>query len=536
MPSAGLQRKIPPELDGEPGQEENTAQPVQQKGFIRVANHGLLTVAVMAASIMQSLDGTIANVALPKIQGEISATQDQMGWVLTSYIVASAIMIPLTGWLAGRFGRKPVFLISIAGFTITSALCGMSVTLTQIVLFRLLQGMSGAALVPLSQALLFDINPPENYGKAMAAWGMGATLGPVLGPALGGWLTENYSWHWVFYINLPIGLASFLLLSALMPNTEKQQGGFDFFGFLTLSLGIGALQMMMDRGELKDWFGSAEIVSEAVLAGLGFYLFIVHMLSHERPFISPALFRDRNFITSSIYMFLVGIILFATLSLLPPMLQHNLGYPVQTTGFITAPRGLGSMLSMLLVSRIALKVDVRLVMAAGLGLTAFSLWQMTQFSLYMDSWPVIISGFLQGVGISLTYVPLSTLAFATLAGELRNEGTAFFNLMRNIGSAVGISIVQFLLIRNTQIMHAAITGHIMPYTVNSMAFAAGHADTSSLPGLAALNAMITNQAAMIAYVNDFHLMMIITLAVIPLLLILKKPANPPAQEEAVVMD
>jgi MFS transporter, DHA2 family, multidrug resistance protein len=536
MSHAGRLRTISAGLNGESGQEENTGTPGPQKGFTRVANHGLLTVAVMAASIMQSLDSTIANVALPKMQGEISATQDQMGWVLTSYIVASAIMIPLTGWLAGRFGRKPVFLISIAGFTITSALCGMSGTLTQIVVFRLLQGMSGAALVPLSQALLFDINPPENYGKAMAVWGMGATMGPILGPALGGWLTENYSWHWVFYINLPIGLASFLVLSALMPNTEKQDRNFDFFGFLTLSLGIGALQMMMDRGELKDWFGSAEIISEAVLAGLGLYLFMVHMFTHDRPFVSPALFKDRNFITCSIYMFLVGIILFATLSLLPPMLQHNMGYPVETTGFITAPRGMGSMLSMFLVSRIAMKMDVRLVMAVGLGLTAFTLWQMTQFSLYMNSWPVIISGFLQGVGISLTYVPLSTLAFATLAADLRNEGTAFFNLMRNIGSAVGISIVQFLLIRNTQIMHATMTEHIMPYNTGSMAYMAIHADTSSLTGLAGLNAMITNQAAMIGYINDFYLMMVITLAVIPLLLILKKPVNPAAKEEVVVMD
>jgi len=510
--------------------------PPHSDTFVSVPNHGLLTLSVMASTIMQAIYSTIANVALPKMQGTLSATQDQMAWVLTSYIIASAIMIPMSGWLAGRIGRKKVFLISIAGFTIASALCGMALSLSQIVLFRLLQGMSGAALVPLSQAVLFDINSPKNFGKAMAVWGVGVTMGPILGPALGGWLTENYSWRWVFYINVPIGIMAFLGLSAFMPDTKKILNRFDFFGFITLSLALGAFQMMLDRGELKDWFSSTEILIEALLAGLAFYLFIIHTLTHARPFLSPLLFADRNFVTANVFIFLIGVILFATLALLPPMLQNEMGYPVVTTGLVTAPRGAGTMLAMMIVGRLIGRFDARLIMAFGLSLTAFSLWQMTHFSLLMDQRPIIISGVLQGLGVGFTYVPLSTVAFATLPSEFRNEGTAFFNLLRNIGSAIGISVVQFLLTQNTQIMHATLAEHITPYNLNDTAYVASHIDTASIAGLAALNRMITREASMIAYMNDFKLMMVITIAVIPLLLFLRKPAHKPDPAHAAIMD
>ena len=495
---------------------------------------GLITISVMAATIMQAIDSTIANVALPKMQGTLSATQDQMSWVLTSYIIAAAIMIPLTGWLAGRFGRKKVFLISILGFTISSALCGLATSLPEIVIFRLLQGMSGAALVPLSQAVLFDINRPEDFGKAMAIWGVGVTMGPILGPMLGGWLTEDYSWRWVFYINVPIGILAFLSLSASMPETKKHHNPFDFYGFFTLSLGLGGLQMMLDRGELKGWFGSGEIVIESMVAVIGFYLFIVHTLTHKQPFVSPKLFKDRNFVASNIFIFLVGVVLFATLALVPPMLQHEMGYPVITTGMVTAPRGAGTMLAMMLVGRIGSKVDPRLIMACGLGLTAFSLWQMTDFNLLMDEDLIIVSGFIQGFGIGFAYVPLSTLAFGTLPSELRNEGTAFFNLLRNIGSAIGISIVQTLLTQNTQILHSHMVEHLTPYTLDHPSLLANHIDPNSEVGLQVFNGMVTQQAAMMAYINDYKLMMVITIAVIPLLLLLRKPSHTPSKEQALM--
>ncbi|QKE40619.1 MAG: DHA2 family efflux MFS transporter permease subunit [Ferrovum myxofaciens] len=497
-------------------------------------NRPLITVSVMAATIMQALDSTIANVALPKMQGTLAATQDAMTWVLTSYIVAAAIMIPLTGWLAQRFGRKPVFLISVTGFTLASALCGLATTLPEMVFFRLLQGISGAALVPLSQAVLFDINPRENHGKAMALWGVGVTMGPILGPALGGWLTDQYSWRWVFYINVPIGILAYLGLSSFMPNTKKIAGSFDFFGFLTLSLGIGALQLLLDRGELKDWFHSPEIDLYALIIGISFYLFILHTLTAERPFLSVSLFKDKNFLTSNIFIFIIGVVLFATLALVPPLLQNEMNYPVMLTGFVTAPRGMGTMMAMMVVGRLIGKYDIRVIMAVGLGMTVLSLWQMMHFDLLMDATPIIYTGLLQGFGVGLSYVPLSTVAFSSLPQTLRNEGTAFFNLLRNIGSSIGISIVQTLLTRNTQINHATLAQHITPYTLHSPVF--GALDPTHPSGILAINGLITRQAAMIAYNDDFELMMIVTLAVIPLLLLLRPASRAPQGSAQTLME
>jgi DHA2 family multidrug resistance protein len=497
-----------------------------------VVNRGMITVSIMLATIMQALDTTIANVALPHMQGSLSASQDQITWVLTSYIVAAAIMTPLTGWLSGRFGRKRVFLISVLGFTVASALCGMADSLAQIVLFRLMQGICGAALVPLSQAVLLDINPPERHGEAMAIWGVGIMIGPILGPTLGGWLTDNYNWRWVFYINLPVGVVAFLgILAFIAESKHDDPPPFDFFGFAVLSLGVAALQMMLDRGELKDWFGSTEIWIEAVTGALGFYLFIVHTATAKHPFLNPALLKDRNFVAATLFMFVVGTILYATLALLPPMLQNLMQYPVVTTGLVTAPRGIGTMIAMMLVGRLIRKVDTRLILAFGFVMTAFSLWQMTHFSLLMDMDPVIVSGFAQGFGLGFVFVPLSTAAFATLAPRIRTEGTAIFSLVRNIGGSVGISIVQSMLTENTQTVHATLAEHVTAYNplLKPPYFMGGLGGSTS--GLAALNHQITTQASMIAYIDDFKFMMIITLLAMPLLLLLRK-GHPRAGDDA----
>jgi MFS transporter, DHA2 family, multidrug resistance protein len=515
---------------------ESSAVP-DQRHFVPVANHGVITASVMLATIMQALDSTIANVALPRMQGTLSATQDEMGWVLTSYIVAAAITIPLSGWLANEFGRRRVFLVSIVLFTVASALCGIAETLPQIVLFRFLQGVGGAALVPLSQAVLFDINSPKDFGRAMSIWGVGVTMGPILGPALGGWLTDNYSWRWVFYINLPIGVLAFTGLVLTMPESRNAQSSrFDFFGFGALRLGIASLQLMLDRGQLLDWFSSREIIITAAASGLGFYLFVVHMFTSPQPFLNPGLFKDRNFVASNVFIFLVGVVLFATLALLPPMLQNQLQYPVVLTGLVTAPRGFGTLVGMMAVGRLITRFDARLIMAVGLALTAYSLWQMTQYSILMGYWPIITSGVVQGLGVGLVYVPLSTVAFTTLPRALRNEGTAFFNLLRNVGSSIGISVVMFLLTQNTQILHASIAEHVTPYNIASNPAAiAAHVDVGTAKGLAALNAMITNQGTMIAYIDDFRLMMMLTLLTIPFLLLIKR-AKPEAGAHPVVLE
>jgi DHA2 family multidrug resistance protein len=505
-------------------------------GFSPVKYKGIITGSVMLATLMQALDTTIANVALPHMQASMSATQDQMGWVLTSYIVATAITIPLMGWLAGEIGRRKVFLTSIVFFTIASALCGLSETLPQIVICRFLQGMSGAALVPLSQAVLFDINAPKDYARAMATWGVGTQMGPIIGPVLGGWLTDNLDWRWVFYINLPIGILAFLGLMRTLPERRNETSSrFDFFGFAMLAMGIASLQLMLDRGQLLDWFSSTEIVIEAVLAGLGVYLFIVHMITGKDPFLKPALFANRNFSASTAFIFLVGVVMFATLALLPPMLQAQMNYPVVLTGIVTAPRGVGMLMGVFVIARVTSFVDARVIITAGMLITAVSLWQMTQFSLQMDDSLVIVSGWLQGVGLGFVYVPLTTVAFSTLPAVLRTEGTAFFNLVRNIGSSIGIAVVIFLLTRNTQKLHASMGEHLTPYNIHGNAAAlAAHVDAGSMKGLAALNAMVTNQATMIAYIDDFRLMTVLTLLTIPFVLLIEKAKPAPGAHAAVL--
>jgi DHA2 family multidrug resistance protein len=468
------------------------------------------------------------------MQGAMSATQDQISWVLTSYIVAAAIATPLSGFLAGRIGRTRLFLWSVAGFTAASMLCGAAQSLEQIVIFRLLQGVFGASLVPLSQSVLLDTYPPEKRGAAMALWGMGVMVGPILGPTLGGWLTEYYNWRWVFYINLPIGVLSFFgILAFVRETTTDTARRLDWMGFAMLSLAIGALQLVLDRGESLDWFSSTEILVETVIAGLAFYLFLVHMLTAERPFIEPGMFKDRNFAVGIFFIFIVGIVLLATLALLPPFLQGLMGYPVLTTGYVLAPRGLGTMIGMMLVGRLAGKVDERAMIFLGLALTALSLWEMAGFTTDVGTWALVRTGITQGLGLGFIFVPLSTVTFATLAPRYRNEGTAMFSLMRNIGSSIGISVVMTRLAQGTQANHSLLIESLTPYRA-LLQFPDAWNPASEV-GLAALNAEVGRQAATMAFLQDFRLMMVVVLAAIPLLLLLRgSRGNAPA--EAPVLD
>lgn len=487
------------------------------------AGRGLIVVSVMLATIMHALDMTIANVALPSMQGTMSATQDQISWVLTSYIVAAAIMTPPTGVLAARLGRKRVFVGAVVGFTVTSMLCGAATSLEQMVAFRLLQGAFGAGLVPLSQAVLLDLYPPEKRGAAMAMWGVGVMVGPILGPTLGGILTEYYSWRWVFYINLPFGILALAGILAFLPESEPDRGRrFDVFGFALLSLAIGSLQLMLDRGELLDWFASTEIVVEGVLAGLFLYLFLVHMFTAERPFLEPGLFADRNFAIGLLMIFMIGVILLATLALLPPFLQNLMGLPVLTTGYILAPRGIGTMLAMMVVGRLIGRVDSRLLILFGISLTALSLHRMAGFTTDVPLSMIAWTGILQGLGLGFIFVPLSTLTFATLAPRYRNEGTAMFSLMRNIGASIGISAVITLLAHNTQVNRADMAANANPFRAGMQPPLLPHAwDWHTEAGVMAFSGEVNRQAATIAYLNDFTFMMWTTLAVAPLLLLLR---------------
>jgi DHA2 family multidrug resistance protein len=490
-------------------------------------NRAAITLCVILATLMQALDTTIANVALPYMQGSVSATQDQIDWVLTSYIVAAAIMTPPTGFLAGRFGLKRLFLVSVAGFTVASMLCGMAQSLVQIVLFRVLQGTFGAALVPLSQSVLLNIYPRERQGSAMAMWGVAVMAGPILGPVIGGWLTANYSWRYVFYINLPIGILAFLGMRAFLTDTTRNANEkLDWFGFGTLSLGIGALQVLLDRGEQLDWFGSGEIVIEAIIAAAALYLFLAHTFTAQEPFVKPGLFRDRNFAAGTLMIAIVGLTYYASLALQPPYLQNLMNYPVVTAGLVLGPRGVGTMAAMMVVGRLVGRVDTRLLLAVGLGLTAWSFYAMTGWTPDVSQSTIVGVGVVQGIGLGFLFVPLSTAALSTLAPEQRTEGAGLFSLARNIGSSVGISVVNALLTRNTQVNHAEIVQHV---TAVNRAFESPAVTQFWNPltaaGRAALDAMITRQAQIIAYIDDYKLLMIATLAVIPLLIVFKKASG-----------
>ena len=493
----------------------------------------MIALTVMSATILTALDTTIANVALPHMQGSLSATQDQMTWALTSYIIAGAIMTPLTGWLADRFGRKPLFLFSVIGFTIASALCGMAQSLSQVVAFRLLQGLCGASLFPMSQAVLFDIYPKAQAGRAMAIWGMGVGLGPMLGPVIGGWLTDNYSWRWVFFVNVPVGALAILGVLAYLPDTRHTRKSFDFFGYAMLALFVGTLQMFLDRGPRKDWFDSAEIQLEAIVAALALYLFIVHTtdggsaLHSTRTFQGPQLPERQRDEFSDGHGDVGGDVAIGAIPAgADALLRPSGGLP----DVLTQHRHDGQHAA----GRVAWWAGLMrvLLIATGLGLTAFSLWQMTQYNLLMDTWPIMLPGLIMGFGLGSAMVPSTTLAFATLVPAEFNEATALYALVRNLGNSVGISLMQGLLVHNMQTAHASLAAHITPYGRTTAA--AGRRDRHQ--GHELLNQQVTTQAALIAYIDDFKFLMLAILMALPLLLFVRSPGQIKKEVTTVVVE
>ncbi len=493
-----------------------------------VPNRTIITICAMVATLMQALDSTIANVALPYMQGSLSATSDQITWVLTSYIVAAAIMTAPVGWLAARFGRKHLFMVCLVGFTVASMLCGAAQSLTQMVLFRLLQGIFGAALVPLSQSTMLDIYPPAQRGTAMAIWGMGVMIGPILGPTLGGYLTEMYNWRWVFYVNLPFGILAIAGLAVFLPKAAVDSAlKFDWLGFGVLALGVGGLQMMLDRGQDKDWFGATEVVVEAVLAGLGIYLFVVHLATAKRPFIPPGIFRDKNFSLSLAMMFAVGMVLLASSALLAPFLQNLAGYPVEAAGLTLAPRGIGTMATMLIAGKLAGRMDPRKLMAFGIMLICWSLYTSTAWTPDVAARTIVINIMIQGAGLGFVFIPLQVVAFATLDPKYRTDGSALLSLFRNVGSAIGVSVTSALLAHNVQVVHAQLAEVATPFN----RVLGGHDAIGRMfnpltsAGAQRLDLLINQQATIIAYLDDFKLMMFTTLPALLFLLFMRRPAR-----------
>src|ERR1700736_4156891 len=501
-------------------------------------NRGAITACVILAVVMQALDTTIANVALPYMQGSVSASADQINWVLTSYIVAAAIMTPPSGFLANRFGRKRVLMVAIAGFVAASVLCGIAQSLLEIVAFRLLQGFFGAALVPIAQSILLDIYTPEERGSAMALFGVSVMVGPVLGPVIGGYLTDQFSWRWVFYINVPIGALAFAGISIFMTETRTSAAArMDWLGFGSLSIAIAAMQVFLDRGAQLDWFSSFEILVEATVCVSALYIFLVHTFTARQSFVNPKLFLDRNFSVGMLFIFIVGITYLASLALLTPFLQTLMGYPVVTAGIVMGPRGLGTMVCMFVVGRLIGRIDTRLLILIGLLLTAWAMYDMTGWNPNVSQWTISVTGFIQGAGLGFLFVPLNTVTFATLAPEQRADGTGLFNLSRNVGSSVGISMGSYLLIRNNQVNHATIASHVTAFNHafdNSTVLRAWSPWTAG--GRAALDQVVQTQASIISYIDVFKLMMILWLAVIPFVLLLKHAPASSENDHAMVME
>ena len=478
----------------------------------------MVTICAMTATIMQALDTTIANVALPYMQGSLSASQDQINWVLTSYIVAAAIMTAPVGWVANRFGRKRIFIICSAGFTIASVMCGLAQDINQMVLFRLLQGVFGAALVPLSQAVMLDSYTLQERPKAMAIWGMGVMMGPIMGPSLGAWLTETYSWHWVFFVNIPFGIITVVGLMVFMDETRRDgELRFDWFGFIGLAIGIGSMQLALDRGEQLGWLESNEIVIEAIVSVVGFYYFFAHSFTTAKPFIQFSIFKDRNFVSGCVFMAVMGLVLYSTMALSSPYLQNVIGYPILTAGMLLATRGSGTFVAMMLVGRLMRFIEARTLIISGLGLTALSLFYMTGWTDQTGVSEIVTLSIIQGFGFGLVFVPLSTVAFLTLPNHLRTDGTSMLTLMRNVASSIGISIVIAQLTEGSRRVYANLSEHINPFNhAMQMPNVAGMIDMNADTGRAMADAMVGIQAQIIAFSQDYQLVMLFILASIPL--------------------
>jgi MFS transporter, DHA2 family, multidrug resistance protein len=491
-----------------------TAAPIAVPGLRR----NMVTICAMTATIMQALDTTIANVALPYMQGSLSASQDQINWVLTSYIVAAAIMTAPVGWIANRFGRKRIFVICSAGFTIASVMCGLAQDINQMVLFRLLQGVFGAALVPLSQAVMLDSYALHERAKAMSIWGMGVMMGPIMGPSLGAWLTETYSWHWVFFVNIPFGIVTVAGLLVFMDETKMDtELRFDWFGFIALAVGIGSMQLALDRGEQLGWLGSNEIIVEGIVAIIGFYYFFAHSFTTAKPFIQFAIFKDRNFIGGCVFMAIMGLVLYSTMALSSPYLQNVIGYPILTAGLLLATRGSGTFVAMMLVGRFMRYVEARILIMSGMALMSLSLFFMTEWTDQTSVPTIVVISVAQGFGLGLVFVPLSTVAFLTLPNHLRTDGTSMLTLLRNVASSIGISIVIAQLTEGGRRVYAILSEHINPFnSALQMPDVRRLIDLNSDGGRALADAVVGIQAQIIAFALDYQMVMVITLCAIPL--------------------
>ena len=485
----------------------------------------LVTIALILAPLIQVFDTSLIAVALTHMQGSLSATQDQIAWVLTSYLISLAVMTPFWGAISSKFGRKPLLLVSIAGFIVCSLLCGTSDTLTEILIYRFVQGMFGAALIPLSQSSLLSVYRREDFGIAMGWWGVGIMFGPVFGPTLGAYITEYFSWRWAFYLNLPIGLMAFMMIALLVPRARvKVPRQFNYFGFVMLAIAIGSVQFVLDRGERLDWYDSPTVIILTLISAGALWVFVVNSLTSRIPFVDPAIFRDKNYVSGIVLRVLFGLVLFSSVVLLPPFLQNQGGYPLIDSGIILAARGGGAMASALFVGYLLKTIDPRKVIFVGMLIAAITMWQFSNFTQDIEIVSVMVVSFVQGVSFSFFVIPVNTVAFSSMAPEHRDAGTSFYSLLNNMGRSLGIALFSSYLARQTQANHAVLSEKVTHFNdaVRHLELPSVW-DLETAAGLRAINRMVNQQAELIAYIDDFRLLAIIIVICMPVLLVMRNP-------------
>ncbi len=485
------------------------------------AVRNMLTACAVAAVMMVTLDGTIAIIALPRIQSSLAASQEQIAWVLTSYLLAGAIATPLSGWMADRFGRNRTIALSTIGFTLSSIGCGASGNLEMLVFFRFLQGVSGASLMPLTQMLLLDINPPERQGPAIALFGIGSLFGPMIGPTLGGWLTEYVSWRWIFLINIPVGLFATIGFLAVRKEVRKVDiRPFDIKGFLAVAVSLSAIQLMLDRGQMLDWFTSTEVCIEATVAAFFGYIAVVHMMTARDPFIRPAIFLDRNFLIGSIMMAMVSTVLNAIVPLMTNMMQQLLGYPVMLAGMLSLPRAIGNMIFILAAGRLVALIGTRPLILVGMLIMLVSLWMLTTISLDTSQTTMALIGFLQGCGSGLVFLPLTMVVFSTLPQRFRNEASTIFAMIRNIGAGAGISVILAWMIRDNAAIQSRLVETVTPDNP-LVIWRMPQFDPLDPVSATGMVGQIMRQVAMLGYVDAFRLLFVLAVIMTPLCLIMR---------------
>jgi MFS transporter, DHA2 family, multidrug resistance protein len=504
----------------------------------RHVNPWIIAISVMFATFMEVLDTTVVNVSLPHIAGSLSSTIDEATWALTSYLVANAIVLPMTGWLASRFGRKNLLMLSVIGFTSASFLCGLAPNLASLILFRIIQGATGGALQPLSQAVLLEAFPPHDRGKAMGFWGLGIVVAPILGPVLGGWLTDSYSWRWVFYINIPVGIASIVMTKLFIfdpPYLRQENRSVDYWGIGMLAVGIGALQFVLDKGQEEDWFASHTITTLAVIAGVTLTALVIHELTTDDPVVDLRVFKERSYAVGVFLMTVLGFVLYGSMVLLPIMLQTLLGYPSLQAGIAMAPRGIGSFFMMPLTGLMTGRFDARKLLTCGFIIGGVTLLWLADLNLYAGYWDIFWPQLIQGMGMALTFVPLTTASMDQIPRERMGNATSLFNLMRNIGGSVGIAITGTMLARDSRATTAILSSNVTLYDPATQrmlaqmkgAFMAAGADavTAMQRAEAAMFGMVQRQATMVAFVSIFQLLAVVFVAMVPLVLLMKRPRS-----------